>query len=191
MSDKLSITTIGLLIDQVFWQRKPGSLSYAMNANLQSFDGNVLTYTNEPSNQLCNTFPPGFSVIGVHLVLSRNEVIYALVNPTSGESKLSRITNVNCNSLTPNNVEFNCDCNKGTVLQSGVNTLAPCCVYSPIVESSCLNFNIDYPVRMVDKQTNCGYKLYLDDDFNPPRVIDMDDPTGIDACNIPYDSFSC
>lgn len=189
--DKLSIAVGGMKIDQVFWQRKQGELSYAMNANLQSFDGNQLTYTNEPSNQLCNTFPAGFIVIGTHLVLSRNEVIFALVNPITGQSKLSRITNANCNSLTSENVEYNCSCQDGKILSSTVNITIPCCIYSPIVESSCLNFNIDHPVRMVDKQTNCGYKLYLDDDYNPSRYIDLDDPNGVDGCNIPFDEFSC
>ena len=108
MGNKLNITTSGMFLDKVFWQREQGALSWALNANIQSFDGNVLTYTNEPSNQLCNTFPPGFIVIGTRLILSRNEVIFALVNPITGDSKLSRITNINCNSLTADNAEYNC-----------------------------------------------------------------------------------
>ena len=191
MGNKLNITTSGMFLDKVFWQREQGALSWALNANIQSFDGNVLTYTNEPSNQLCNTFPPGFIVIGTRLILSRNEVIFALVNPITGDSKLSRITNINCNSLTADNAEYNCSCVKGSKLTSNVKTIAPCCVESSIVDNKCLNFNIDHPVRMIDKQTNCGYKLYLDDDFNPPRYIDLDVPNGIDDCNKPYDSFSC
>lgn len=191
MADKLSVAYLGMQIDQTFWQRKPGCLSWALNANIQSFDGNVLSYTNEPSNQLCNTFPAGFIVIGTHVVLSRNETIFALVNPITGQSKLSRIRNANCNILTANNAEYNCGCIGGVDLDSKVNLLAPCCIYSPIVEENCLNFNIDYPVRMVDKITNCGYKLYIDDDFNPPRYIDLEDPIGLDACHIPFDSFSC
>lgn len=51
--DKLLNTIYGLSLDQIFYQRKPGTLSYALNANIQSKDGRGITYTNEPSNQLC------------------------------------------------------------------------------------------------------------------------------------------
>lgn len=181
-----------MLIDQVYFQRQPGQLSYAMNANLQSKDGFGITYTNEMSNQLCVTFPEGFRVIGVHTILERNEVIFALVNTSTGKSEIGKVTNFNCNNLTVTNVETNCSCIQGKDLSSTVDVLDSCCTYTPIVQdNACLNFNIDYPVRMAHKLTNCGFSLYFTDDFNEPRYIDLNlDPTssspfGLDSCQDP------
>ena len=188
--DKIGQAIYGMSLDQVFFQRKPGFLSYALNANIQSKDGFGITYTNEPSNQLCVTFPAGYKLIGYKTVISRNEVIVALSNP-SGGSEIGKITNYNCNSLTALNVEYDCKSCRGKILDSKVDILTPCCNYETIVNAECLNFSVDYPVKMAVKITNCGYKIYLTDYLNEPRYIDLDDPNGIDACNVPYGTFNC
>lgn len=185
--DKFLSTTYGLSLDQIFYQRKPGTLSYALNANLQSKDGRGITYTNETSNQLCVNFPEGFVVVGVKAVLAKNEIIFALVNPETQESEIGKVTNYNCNSLTNANVEYNCTTCKHKFLESAVEQLSACCNYSRIIRSSCLNFKQDWPVRMIYKITNCDYKLYFTDGLNEPRYIDFADftngtYTGTDSC---------
>lgn len=188
MGDKV-IFGVGMSIDQVFTQRTPAQLSYALNANIQSLDGHAVTYTNESSNQLCVQFPEGFRVIGTHVILERNEIIFALVNSTTGESEIGKVTNYNCNALTTTNTEYDCStCSKK--LESELTELTPCCTYTQIVRENCLNFNINYPVRMTHKLTNCGYTLYFTDDYNEPRYVDLNDPNGTDSCNDPL-PFSC
>ena len=193
--DKLQTTIYGMTLDQVFFQRKSGVLSYAMNANIQSKDGRGITYTNEYSNQLCVEFPYGFIVIGTKLVLSKNEIIFALVNPSSGESEIGKVKNFNCNSLTVDNIEYDCQNCRGKQLESIVRERNACCQYEKIIRAKCLNFHIDYPVRMIYKITNCGYKLYLTDNYNEPRYLNLDDFVngayiGKDGCNDPV-AFDC
>ena len=193
--DKLQTTIYGMTLDQVFFQRKPGVLSYAMNANIQSKDGRGITYTNEYSNQLCVTFPQGFIVIGTKLVLSKNEIIFALVNPTTGESEIGKVTNFSCNNLTAENVEYDCTNCRGKQLISTVTSIKECCKYEKIINANCLNFHINYPVRMIYKITNCGYKLYFTDNYNEPRYINLDDYLNgdyiaKDDCNDPIE-FDC
>lgn len=190
MPDKLIGTgTRGLVIDQVFTQRTADQLSYVLNGNLQSMDGHGIAYTNEYSNQLCVSFPAGYRVIGTHLILEKNQILFALVNPITGESEIGQVTNYNCNALTTNNIEHECStCDKK--LESELENLLPCCTYTTIINDLCLGFDIDYPVRMVHKLTNCGFTLYFTDDLNEPRYMDLNDPNGKDSCNQDL-PFSC
>lgn len=189
--DKLETSIYGMHLDQVFFQRKPGFLSYALNANIQSKDGRGITYTNEMSNQLCVQFPDGYQVIGSRLVLAKNEIIFALVNIATGDSEIGRVKNYNCNNLTAQNTEYNCQSCRGKILTSDVVTIDSCCKYETIINARCLEFDIDHPVRMTYKISNCGYKLYFTDDFNEPRYIDLEDPIGKDECNVPLPEFDC
>ena len=78
MEQKVNYSVKGLNLDSVNWQLEPGFLGFAMNANIQSQDGNRFTYTNEPSNQLCvdlSTIRPGFKVIGFRNIIELNKVI--------------------------------------------------------------------------------------------------------------------
>jgi len=188
--DKISTSIYGMHLDQLFFQRKAGFMSYALNANIQSKDGRGITYTNEASNQLCVQFPDGFIVIGSKLILAKNEVIFALYNPDTGMSELGKVKNYNCNNLSTLNVEYNCTKCGNDKLDSSVIISDTCCTYEPIVTNVCLNFSLEHPVRMVYKITNCGYKLYITDDYNDPRVIDLDDPEGVDSCRNPLE-FDC
>lgn len=53
------------------------------------------------------------------------------------------------------------------------------CEYKTLVNSPCLNFNINYPIhKVVHKITNCDTEIYWTDGLNPRRYLDID--------NIPY-----
>ena len=54
---------VGLNMDQSVNQIKPGTLTYALNATLENFDANSINYQNEPCNELCISFPNGYSLI--------------------------------------------------------------------------------------------------------------------------------
>jgi hypothetical protein len=63
------------------------------------------------------------------------------------------------------------------------------CQYKTLVNSSCLNFNIDYPIhKAVHKITNCTTEIYWTDGFNPRRYLDIDNipwklKPGSDLCD--------
>lgn len=191
MQDQLLPSYLGLSMSSSFMQRKEGTLSYALNANLQTLAGERLSYTNELSNQLCVTFEQGFEVIGVKNILPKNETIFMLVNSTTNESKIVKVINYNCNNLTTENVELNCKCVSGVKLKSTVVQLIPCCKTTLITNANCLKFNINNPIRITYKLTNCGYRLYFSDDLNPDRFIDIDTPNGIDVCGNPNETLDC
>ena len=53
------------------------------------------------------------------------------------------------------------------------------CIYHTLVNSTCLNFNIDHPIhKAVHKIANCKTEIYWTDGFNPRRYLDIE--------NIPY-----
>jgi hypothetical protein len=191
MQNQLLTSYLGLSMTSSFLMRKEGTLSYALNANIQTLSGERLSYTNELSNQLCTTFPEGFDVIGFRNILAKNETIFALVNAGSGQSKIVRVKNYDCNNLTVENVEKNCNCIAGKKLISTVEELMPCCEQVVITEAECLGFNINYPVKITYKITNCGYRIYFSDDLNNDRYLDVDDPNGVDGCNEPYTTLDC
>lgn len=192
--NKLTTTYTGLQLDTLFMQHKEGSLTYALNCNIQSKDGFSITYTNEMSNQICTIFPTGYTVIGFKNIIEKNEIIFALVN-SAGNSLLGRLKNYNCNTFTTENIETYCSCVEGKKLVSTVLDLDSCCDFQTIVNTTCLGWDIDHPVRMSYKITNCGYRLYFTDDLNPMRYVDLDNdpdaPYGRDSCNEPYPSFDC
>ena len=45
--------TVGLNMDQSVNQIKPGTLTYALNANIENFDSNSVNYQNEEGNVPC------------------------------------------------------------------------------------------------------------------------------------------
>lgn len=50
------------------------------------------------------------------------------------------------------------------------------CIYETIINSRCLNFDIDHPIhKTVVKETNCNIQIYWTDGINPRRWIDLDD----------------
>jgi len=53
------------------------------------------------------------------------------------------------------------------------------CIYHTLIEASCLNFDIHYPIhKIVHKITNCSTEIYWADGHNPRRYLDID--------NIPF-----
>lgn len=49
------------------------------------------------------------------------------------------------------------------------------CTYHTIINASCLNFNINYPIlKIVQKTTNCTTELYWTDKYNTLRYIDLE-----------------
>lgn len=89
---------LGMNLDAIINQVKPGQVTYAQNAQTVGFEGNMITYQNEQGNQICFTAPQGYRVIGTHNIVEKGIIILFLVNPTTGASEIGKV--VNCTYST-------------------------------------------------------------------------------------------
>jgi len=135
--------TTGLNLDSSINQVKPGSLTYALNAAVENFDGNIVNYQNELGNDLCVTFPKSYLLIGTHFINEKNKHIFFLHNPVNGDSEIGYMENNDC------------------IYHTLVN--APCLNFN-------LNNPIH---KVVHKITNCTIEIYWTDGFNVRRYLDL------------------
>lgn len=84
---------VGLNLNGVPSQIKNGQLSWAVNAIVENFDGNSVSYQNETANKLCTNFPQGWAVIGQKNIIEDNIKLFWLVNETTGGSEIGKIVN--------------------------------------------------------------------------------------------------
>ena len=153
---EFNLGRVGLDMDSSVNQIQKGKLSYALNAALENFDANSVSYQNEPSNEACLEFPEGYQLIGTHFIQEKNKHIFFLANPQTGGSEIGYMDNNDCVYRTL--------CTEYTDL--GITV----CANSP-----CLNFDINYPIhKAVHKITNCTTEVYWTDGLNPRRFINIE-----------------
>lgn len=150
--------TTGLNLDQSVNQVQKGSLTYALNASVENFDGNSVNYQNEPGNEFCLQFPQGYQLIGEHSIYEKNKHLFFICNPQTGDSEIGYMDNNDC------------------VYRTLVN--AKCLNFN-------INYPIH---KVVHKITNCSTEIYWTDTFNSRRFLDIDNIPYIpslssDACN--------
>jgi len=86
----------GLNMDNIPSQIGKGSLSYALNAALENFDNNSVTYQNEPGTEFCLNFPHNYVVIGRYFISEQAKKIFFLANPATGQSEIGYEVNNDC-----------------------------------------------------------------------------------------------
>lgn len=153
---------LGMNLDSVIEQVKPGQVTYALNAQISGFEGNSVLYQNEQANEYCFTLPEGYVVIGTHQIIEINTVIYWIVNQDAGLSEIGKVVNESCAYETI----INGDC-------LGFS------IHHPILKA-------------VHKITNCSIEVYWTDGYNPRRWLDLNNlpftemiqGTNTDPCNI-------
>lgn len=173
-----------------FSQEDDKSYSLAINANIESEDGEFLTITNEPSNSLQTDFGD-LNVIGRRYITELNKTIIFSVNTKNNKSEIGEIiyTNnckdnfeekpeepiVHCNECEEKKVVY-----KNPTLEEPVlKSTKECNTYRTLVTADCLNFNINFPIHEIEyKLTNKEFILYWTDNFNVMRHVDLK--------NIPY-----
>jgi hypothetical protein len=120
MENKVNQNIIGLNLDSINWQVKENQITWALNANVQSHDGNSITYTNEPGNTECYTFDTGnlagFVVVGFLNIVEQSKVVLFLSHP-DGRSRIGSITSINDSCLDIEITEKDCGCKEGTIIQ--------------------------------------------------------------------------
>jgi len=144
MDNKINQNVAGLNLDSVNYQIKENMITFALNANIQSHDGNSTTYTNESSNQLCFDFTsqyPGYKIVGNLSILEQSKLIVFLAHP-DGRSLIGEITNLDKDCTTLTETEKDCGCVSGTVVTSIVGSqlgesLDTCCTFTPLIVDDC------------------------------------------------------
>jgi len=177
---------------------------YALNASFESQGGDLLNLQNEESNILCYKFAEGFKVIGLDYDINTATTFFALTNPDTGHSEIGYIVSSD-GQLSMTDTLEECGCDVNLVLSEGLENIEQVgyCQYTTLLKdydcegsgSGCLNFQIKYPVDMTIKQDKAERVLYLTDDFNPPRRIELDNPeiyqTETTACSDQEDCPDC
>lgn len=159
--------TAGLNLDSSINQVGQGSVTYALNAILESFDSSSVNYQNEPGNELCLSFPEGYKLIGQHFIPEKSKNIFFLVNPTTEQSEIGYMDNNDCQYHTL----VNASC-----LNFNIQNPVP---------------------KIVHRITNCTTELYWTDGVNPRRYLDIDNIpykliSGSSGCNPIYsDELDC
>lgn len=121
MENKLNQNVKGMNLDSLTSQVGQGEVTWALNANIQSFDGSRFAYTNELGNQVCTTFKPGFVVVGQpYYIIEQDIIIFALHNINTGESEIGKVTAFNKDCLGLISKEKDCGCEKGSVLEDEI-----------------------------------------------------------------------
>lgn len=154
----------------------PKYYTYALNASVSDNTGDEFLIQNTHSNILKAVFPDGFKVIGHKNIYEKERVIYFLVNPETNESEIGEIINVSYTDNTDSGYicynEEGCetDYNKeNTPLEK--TEQVPYAIYRTIKNQNCLNFNINYPIDIEYRITDCGVNLYFTDNYNQRRFL--------------------
>ena len=156
IKQEFNLGRIGLDMDSSVNQVQKGKLSYALNAALENFDANSVNYQNEPGNEACLEFPEGYQLIGTHFIQEKNKHIFFLANPETGGSEIGYMENNDC-------------------VYRVLCTPIPDTDLTVCANSTCLNFDINYPIhKAVHKITNCTTEVYWTDGLNPRRYINID-----------------
>jgi len=122
MENKINQNTAGLNLDSVNWQIKDGLVTYALNSNIQGFDGDSFTYTNEPSNQVCYNFEgnkPGFQIVGHLPIIEQGKLVVFLAHP-DGRSEIGVVEKLDNDCQSVSITEKECDCPQGTIVESEI-----------------------------------------------------------------------
>jgi len=166
MEIKGNQNTKGLNLDSVNWQVEGSQLTWALNANIMSHDGNTFTYTNEMSNQICvdfSSFKNGYRINGLLNIVEQNKVIVFLVGP-DGKGEIGVITNNGLDCVELDSVETDCGCVGGKVIKDSVvkatttvTSNSTTCFYGIIdetIDDFSGNYVTNYPFYYVDCNGN-------------------------------------
>lgn len=181
-----SSPTKGMIHDLHLVNIGESGYSFAYNAVIEDFwKGNYGVISNEPSNKCSVEFPADYQVVGFINITEQNRTVYFLHNPKTGTSQIGEV--INCTHFYPTDKEQHSSCDScGEVYNEEITPLEKqkeqCyCTYKMILSSSCLDFNIHYPVDIEYKLTNISLQLYFTDNINERRFIYFDyidnDPT--------------
>ena len=144
ISQEYNSASTGMNMDSFLSEIKKGNLTYALNAAVENFDANTITYQNETGNEFCLSFPKDYVLIGTYFIEEREKHMFFLVNPLLEGSEIGYMDNNDCNYKTSIN--------------------DPCLGFN-------INYPIH---KITSKITNCTTEIYWTDGFNSRRYLDID-----------------
>lgn len=142
--------------------------TFAMNANIESEDGNIGMRSNEHSNLKCIGFED-YKVIGYKNDLSSGFTYFFVTNPIDKTSKILYLKSCDDIALL----------NDSQIQESILGNIDICSGMKILIEDHasdpCLRFSMYYPIKTIEIKTEkCGRCIYWTDDYNPPRYIIVD-----------------
>lgn len=153
-----------------------GSYCHALNMNFNGFDNNGKPIgNNEPSNLLNVVFPIGFKVTGFKRIPEMKRTLFMLSNRFSEASSIYEVRDHNCVSGMQNYVSsVACGCDnyialENTPLENQIPK--PCTVFHEIISNPCLNFDLNYPIRIQYDIIEGKLYFYFTDNLNERRFI--------------------
>jgi uncharacterized protein (TIGR02145 family) len=167
--NEFNTASSGLNMDQSVNQIPKGSLTYALNANMENFDANSTSYQNEPGNEFCLQFPSDYVLIGSHFIQEKSKHVFFITNPLTNDSQIGYMDNNDC------------------IYRTFIS--APCLNFN-------IKYPIN---KIVHKITNCTTEIYWTDGLNPRRYLDLNPDTipyilssFSDECNLIFtDEVDC
>lgn len=149
----------GLSSDTLEKYQPEGTYRFALNAVLETEEGELAAISNEQGNYLCaNGYPSSKIVIG-HVNLNDGTVALFVYDPDTARPQ-HEIGIFNGDS----------------------------CTYTTVLKGECLNFSDRYPINAVYRLKNgCDRLIYFTDNYNSYRVVNLDRPeiyAGINSTTI-------
>lgn len=163
---------------------------FAMNANIESEDGNSLNISNEPSNYLSVNFPEGYKVIGFKKDVLNEKTYYFLTNPETKKSSIGYVVDAKNETYNSDLYQDCGDCNGQNVITPSEETADN--VYIELLNDVChsigegLNFDLNSPIKFIEiKNEKLGSTLYWNDYNNPPRYLVVSDISYLYTIEVP------
>lgn len=82
---------VGLNLNGTNQQVGQGEVTWAVNAIVENFNGESISYQNEQANILCASPIQGYRVIGQRNIIEKGIIVLWLVNPDTGDSEIGTI----------------------------------------------------------------------------------------------------
>lgn len=175
----INLPTTGIISDQALLTLDSDKYSFALNAINADLTGEEDFLQNEMSNVCAVKFPLGYKVVGFKHIPEQERTIYMLVNPTSGNCQIGEVKN--CANFPGRTDKLervyckNCPEYQNAELLPLEQQKEKCyCTYRVITQSTCLGFNINYPIDIEYRLTSCSLNIYFTDGINERRFVYFD-----------------
>lgn len=99
-TSSISIPQKGMITDLSIENSANEVYSFAMNAMIEDKNGEGFNLQNEMSLRCSVAFPPNYKVVGLKEIPEQRRVLYALVNPTNGNSQIGEVMDCVFNDST-------------------------------------------------------------------------------------------
>lgn len=182
----ISTPVKGMVSDLHLLNTDHTTYSFALNAMQEDFwHGNMINLQNEPSNICSVEFPPNYKIVGFKEIVEQNRTIYMLKNmneyPNPADSPGDIIGEV-IGCIPPtlgDKVQIGtcetCGDYYGEEMVPLEKQIDQCyCSFRTLIQSKCLNFDLNHPVDIEYKLTSCSLNIYFTDNYNERRYLYFD-----------------